>query len=271
MINYLRQLRASLRYKLVKQEAQSVQKSDVAGFRDEFERFVLLSRKSPNYTRFSLDPDDWYPCLNDRTSTHAVDSHYINHTAWAARTIAALNPEHHVDIGSYLYFSTLISAYVPTTYLDYRPLERRLTNFKSRYADLKGLPFQSNTIKSLSCMHVVGHVGLGRYGDELDPDGDLKAMRELQRSLAVGGNLLFVTPIGKPRVCFNAHRIYCDQMISQAFDLCELVEFALIPDKPEAGNLIKWPDKHLLAQQRYGCGCFLFRKRKASPSLPLYE
>jgi hypothetical protein len=30
-------------------------------------------------------------------------------------------------------------------------------------------------------MHVVEHVGLGRYGDLMDPDGDLKAMRELRR------------------------------------------------------------------------------------------
>ncbi len=33
-------------------------------------------------------------------------------------------------------------------------------------------------------MHVVEHVGLGRYGDPLDPDGDLKAIAELKRVTA---------------------------------------------------------------------------------------
>jgi hypothetical protein len=30
-------------------------------------------------------------------------------------------------------------------------------------------------------MHVVEHIGLGRYGDPIDPDGDLKAISELKR------------------------------------------------------------------------------------------
>ena len=46
-------------------------------------------------------------------------------------------------------------------------------------------------------MHVIEHIGLGRYGDKFDYDGDLKAIKELKRVLAVGGNLLFVVPIGK--------------------------------------------------------------------------
>jgi hypothetical protein len=57
-------------------------------------------------------------------------------------------------------------------------------------------------------MHVIEHIGLGRYGEALDPDGDLKAIRELVRVLAAGGNLLVVVPVGRPRIQFNAHRIY---------------------------------------------------------------
>jgi hypothetical protein len=57
-------------------------------------------------------------------------------------------------------------------------------------------------------MHVVEHVGLGRYGDPVDAEGDRKAMRELGRVVAPGGNLLFVVPVGRERVAFNAHRVY---------------------------------------------------------------
>jgi hypothetical protein len=35
-------------------------------------------------------------------------------------------------------------------------------------------------------MHVVEHVGLGRYGDALDPKGDARACAELARVLAQG-------------------------------------------------------------------------------------
>ena len=30
-------------------------------------------------------------------------------------------------------------------------------------------------------MHVIEHIGLGRYGDPLDPDGDIKAINELKK------------------------------------------------------------------------------------------
>ncbi len=43
------------------------------------------------------------------------------------------------------------------------------------------------SVESLSCKHVIEHIGLGRYGDVLDPGGDLKAISELKRALAVGG------------------------------------------------------------------------------------
>ena len=39
-------------------------------------------------------------------------------------------------------------------------------------------------------MHVVEHIGLGRYGDQVDPDGDLMAMKELERVTAKLGKLL---------------------------------------------------------------------------------
>lgn len=52
------------------------------------------------------------------------------------------------------------------------------------------------------------HDGLGRYGDPLDPDGDLRAMREMRRILRPGGLLYLSVPVGRDKVVFNAHRIY---------------------------------------------------------------
>jgi hypothetical protein len=109
-------------------------------------------------------------------------------------------------------------------------------------------------------MHVVEHVGLGRYGDPLDYDGDLKAISELKRVLAEGGDLLFVVPIGKPKIMFNAHRIYSYDQIIGYFSEFKLIEFALIPDDPNDGGLINNASKDMADKQEYGCGCFHFRR-----------
>ena len=50
--------------------------------------------------------------------------------------------------------------------------------------------------------------GLGRYGDPLDPYGDLRAMRTAWRALRPGGRLLLTVPIGPDLVVWNLHRRY---------------------------------------------------------------
>jgi hypothetical protein len=52
------------------------------------------------------------------------------------------------------------------------------------------------------------HDGLGRYGDPIDPEGDLKAMRAARDFLKDDGVLLFGVPLGKDALVWNAHRIY---------------------------------------------------------------
>jgi hypothetical protein len=107
-------------------------------------------------------------------------------------------------------------------------------------------------------MHVIEHVGLGRYGDPLDPEGDLKAIVELKRVLAFGGTLLFVVPVGKPKIMFNAHRIYSYRQIRKYFDDLELKDFTLVPESPENGGLIYNASEEMADAQIYGCGCFYF-------------
>jgi SAM-dependent methyltransferase len=237
-----------------------------AAFRAEFARFGEISRSSARF--FEMDWADRLPCRDDRTAGTAFDRHYIYHTAWAARVLARLRPGLHVDIASSLYFAAIASAFVPTRYYEYRPVDLHLPNLACDRADLTRLPFADRSIDSLSCMHVVEHVGLGRYGDALDPEGDLRAMSELCRVLAPGGSLLFVVPVGRPRVQFNAHRIYAFEQVRQAFDGLELVEFALVPDRAYAeahaestgAALIANATKEQSDAQRYGCGCFWFRR-----------
>ena len=54
----------------------------------------------------------------------------------------------------------------------------------------------------------IEHSGLGRYGDPLDPWGDLKTVHQMRRTLCRGGLLFLGVPIGKDALVWNAHRIY---------------------------------------------------------------
>lgn len=210
-----------------------------------------------NDQRFLLRFNNAFWQLDDKTTETAYDAHYIYHPAWAARVIAQYRPQKHVDIASTLAFSTMLSAFVPTSFYDYRPALLNLSNLKSGVCDLVNLPFADNSLESLSCLHTLEHVGLGRYGDALSAQGDVLAMRELIRVLAPGGNLLIVVPVGKSKLMFNAHRIYSFAMINKHFADLDLQDFSLITDN---GQFINSADPSLVEKQDYGCGCFWYSK-----------
>ena len=155
-----------------------------------------------------LHVEEAYPCLFDRTASTSFDAHYFYQSVWAAQCIALRRPALHIDVGSLAFFVGMLTAVTQVAFLDIRPVVAAVEDFQPLDASLLGLPFAADTVQSLSCLHVAEHVGLGRYGDPLDPYGTSKAARELARVLAPGGDLYFSLPVGEPRVAFNAHRIH---------------------------------------------------------------
>ena len=209
--------------------------------------------------RFDMRWEDRYVHLYDRLAATDFDPQYIYHVGWAIRLIARLKPAKHVDISSQVYFPVTLSAIVPVKYYEFRPAPLRFSDLESLAGDLHALPMATGSVPSLSCMHVIEHIGLGRYGDPIDPAGDLKAVAELIRVLAPGGTFLFVTPTGRPRICFNAHRVYSHRQVVEMFMPLVLKEFALLPDDP-SGGLVQDAPVALADAQSYGCGCYRFEK-----------
>jgi hypothetical protein len=202
-----------------------------------------------------------YPCLNDDTHQTSFDAHYVYHIAWALRQLARTRPKEHLDISSSIYFNIASSAITKVVFADIRPAEISLDNLEIVKRDLsKPEQWLQTTHTSVSCMHVVEHIGLGRYGDTVDANGDLKAIQTLKTLIATGGQLLFVVPVGKPAVHFNAHRVYRARHIEQLFlpDL-RLESFTLIPG-PISSPPIENCRIELADDLNYGCGCFLFKK-----------
>ncbi len=200
---------------------------------------------------------EWNPQLFDRTTTTVLDSHYFYQAAWMIRRMASVRPLSHVDVGSEVNFVGMLSATVPVTFVDIRPLETTLDNLTSVAGSILSLPFLDKSILSASCLHVAEHIGLGRYGDDLDPLGTRKATQELTRILAPDGTLYFSLPVGKSQVCFNAHRVHSPQQIFSYFNELSLLEFSGVTDD---GVYIENADPAQFAEMNYACGFFRFRR-----------
>jgi len=54
----------------------------------------------------------------------------------------------------------------------------------------------------------IEHSGLGRYGDSLNPDGDIEAMNVIHNHLVDSGHLFLGVPVGRDALVWNAHRVY---------------------------------------------------------------
>jgi FkbM family methyltransferase len=197
------------------------------------------------------------PQLHDRRPTTAYDPHYLHQDAWAAREIFARRPERHVDIGSRTTFVAGLAAFVEVVFVDIRPLDAEVPNLTSVAGDVRALPFSNGELESVSCLHVAEHIGLGRYGDELDPGGTRTAARELSRVLAPGGRLLFSLPVGMPRTAFNAHRIHDPLEVVALFPDLELVQFAAVDDQ---GRFHEAAEPADYVGARWSCGLYAFTR-----------
>jgi len=200
-----------------------------------------------------------YPCLFDKTSKTTVDSHYFYQDLWAFKKINLFKPELHVDVGSNVNFVGFLTAITKVDFVDIRPLKvSNISNLECVKGSILEMPYEDNLLQSISCLHVAEHIGLGRYGDPLDPLGTKKTAAELSRCLAKGGNLYFALPVGRPRLCFNAHRIHSPGQILDYFRDLKLVELSGSTDQKEFVENI---DIAKLENEKYACGMFWFTKK----------
>ena len=219
-------------------------------------RDLKAYKKLPNAERLNLM--DTYPQLHDRTGNTAIDAHYFYVNGWAMRHIVAQRAIRHIDVGSQTIFANLLGAVMPVIYVDYRPLRTNLSGLTCVEADVLHLPFEDNSVESLSCLHVAEHIGLGRYGESLNPSGTRQACIEISRVLASDGNLYFAVPIGRPRVCFNAHRIHSSKTILDYFKGLEIVELSGVYDN---GHFAEDVSLNEFSDSEYACGMFWFKKK----------
>ncbi|MDH4164295.1 MAG: DUF268 domain-containing protein [Nitrospirota bacterium] len=219
-------------------------------------RDYLAYRTSGPGDRFRLSVRYCYPCIRDRTATTPTDPIYLLQDTWAAKMIGTTRPRNHYDVGSSVTTMAVIAQFVPTTMVDIRPIDITVENLSFLEGSILNLPFQDGTIDSLSSLCVLEHVGLGRYGDPLDPRGSEKAALELQRVLGPGGNLYLSVPVDSDsRIYFNAHRTFTREHLLSLFPDMTLRNEAYIYGR----NLYPTYD----ASRGFGTGLFHLTKRMA--------
>lgn len=194
--------------------------------------YRLFQRLKKN-AHAQLSASHLLPKLTDKTKDTPLDAVYFLQDAWACGHIFSYKPKHHCDVGSFAKTIGIISQFVPTTFVDIRPIDCSLNGLTFKKGSILELPFESDSIESISSLCVIEHIGLGRYGDPIDPWGTERALSELQRVLKPGGHLLFSVPVdSENRVYFNAHRAFTRQYITSLISKrCKLTDEKYIYEK----------------------------------------
>lgn len=194
---------------------------------------------------------DLFPVPGEDRGETSVEPIYFYQDVWAFDRIVQAKPSFHVDIGSHHKFVALLSKVVPLAMVDIRPLSCTLESLSFCCGSILQLPFKDSSLSSVSCICVVEHIGLGRYGDPLDPRGTQKAVQELKRIVKPGGDLYMSVPVNdRDTICYDAHRAFAESTIIELFLPFEIVERRYIFGNQFVTRL----------EPGFGTGCYHFRR-----------
>lgn len=209
------------------------------------------------YVNMGGDVHEERPMLKDDTPGYFVDPHYAVMGLESFRQIIRQSPEKHTDIGGDIDFLMYLSEFVPVEHIDLRTPGIGLPRINYIKGDALNLPLEDESVESLSCLSVAEHIGLGRYGDEIDPNGFKKCCAELVRVLRKGGLLYFAVPCGIPKTVFNAHRVLSFKEVVEALDGLEIANVCGMSSEGEFNPSM---DEGFLKNDPFGCALFVMVK-----------
>lgn len=206
------------------------------------------------------------PCFDDRAEEPGrATGHYFHQDLLMACRVFINNPAHHVDVGSRIDgFVAHVASFRQIEVFDIRELKCDVLNMTFRRVDMMDKNFDlADYCDSISCLHVLEHFGLGRYGDRIDYHGHLLGFRNIYKMLKPKGKFYFSVPMGPQRVEFNGQRVFSLQYLLDMFkDKYRIDSFAYVND---AGELIQNAEMDRKSVEsnfssRLGCGIFELTK-----------
>jgi hypothetical protein len=209
----------------------------------------------------------FYPCLADRFMESGVaKGHYFHQDLLVAGRVFANAPARHIDVGSRIDgFVAHVAAFRPIEVVDIRPLSSATRNLAFIRFDLMA-PLKAEYVAccdSLSCLHALEHLGLGRYGDPVNADGYRAGLDNLGRMLRPGGTFYVSVPIGPQRIEFNAHRVFAVRTLLDLFEGQFRIErFSCVDDAGALHESVPLDEAGVKANFgcRFGCGIFEMTK-----------
>lgn len=209
-------------------------------------------------------PLGFYPILLDRDAHAANLGEYFWQDLFVATRIIKADPVRHIDVGSRVDgFIAHLACVRSVEIFDIRPLDEEIPNVHFTQWDITNSQGDIKEVSDcVSCLHTLEHIGLGRYGDPIDPDGWSKGLMSLASLVKEGGVLWVSVPIGRQRIEFNAHRVFdpktlCDKVASLNLSL---EEFHWHENGALKASASIAEDMKHLATVNYALGIFLFRK-----------
>jgi hypothetical protein len=197
-----------------------------------------------------------------KEKSSAIIKHYFNQDLLVASYIYKNNPKKHVDVGSRVDgFVAHVATFRKIEVFDIRDNNFQFKNIIFKRKDISKIDKSlTNYCDSLSCLHTLEHFGLGRYGDQLDPNGHIKGFWNLIKILKTDGMLYISFPISDKNVTyFNSERSFNPKEILKWSNDLRLVKFDFIDDYEKIFldvDLNKFRKKI-----SYGCGIYTFKKR----------
>ena len=180
-----------------------------------------------------------YPCFHDNINqVSIIQNEYFIQDLYVANIVKNLPSTLHVDIGSRLDgFVSQCSLVKDLISYDYRQESQLKYGIHFSHVDLLDYDCVYGALNShhgqrisISCLHTLEHLGLGRYGDKLSLQAFENGLSNLLLSTPVNSSLIISFPVGIPRIYFNAHRIIDIDTVIKYLDNhnFEFVEFSTI-------------------------------------------
>jgi hypothetical protein len=230
-----------------------------------FVRYLSDKKRFGKATIYNDWPLQVYPILIDRLQQSADLGEYFYQDLFVAKRVIQENPNRHIDVGSRIdCFIAHLACNRPVEVFDIRPLKANIENIRFTQSDItQESKEQTEIADCVSCLHTLEHIGLGRYGDQIDPDGWRKGLASLYNLVKTGGHLWLSVPIGRQRVEFNAHRVFAPKTILVEAEKLGLIiaEFHYFMNQEITQSLDIEKDIIELAKLDYALGIFYFIKK----------
>jgi hypothetical protein len=128
--------------------------------------------------------------------------------------------------------------------------------------DVLEVEFPAQHFAAVCSLSAIEHIGLGRYGDPIDPIGDVKTLMKAQQWLEPGGWCYFdvpYTPEGYHVLKTNKCRCYDDTALQARFGAHDVLGYT----DPDVRGWVEKPTRNFTGPRPYWYVALLVRKEHA--------